>query len=200
MPGASAARRRAWPATSPLGQSITADDESNGSSEQLTNLIQTDADIQPGDSGGALADQNGQVIGVDTAASAGFSFQTLGNQGFAIPINQAVGIANQIRAGQASSAIHIGATAFLGVLVNSAAGTRSGASLRDVVPNGPAATAGLQGGDTITSLGGKTVDSSSTLTDLISRYHPGDKVQVAWVDSSGESHQATIKLTSGPAA
>ena len=64
-----------------LNQSITASDQSDGTSEQLAGLIQVDADIQPGDSGGALINARGQVIGVDTAASAGFSFQTVGRSG-----------------------------------------------------------------------------------------------------------------------
>jgi S1-C subfamily serine protease len=102
-----------------LNQSITASDEGDSSSEQLTGLIETNADIQPGDSGGSLVDTSGQVLGIDTAASAGFSFQSSdqssGNQGYAIPINQAITIAQEIEAGTSSSTVHIGATAFLGV-------------------------------------------------------------------------------------
>ena len=86
-----------------LNQSITASDDGDGTSEQLSGLIQTNADIQPGDSGGALVNTSGDVLGVDTAASAGFSFQTngpvSGNQGFAIPINTALSIARTIEAG-----------------------------------------------------------------------------------------------------
>ncbi len=77
-----------------LNQSITASDEGDGTSEQLSGLIQTNADIQPGDSGGALVNTSGQVLGVDTAASDGYSFQyngqSTGDQGFAIPINTAL--------------------------------------------------------------------------------------------------------------
>ena len=104
-----------------LNQSITASDEGDGTSEQLTDLIQTNADIQPGDSGGSLVDTSGDVLGIDTAASAGFSFQSSGqssgNQGYAIPINEAITIAKEIEAGTSSSTVHIGATAFLGVEV-----------------------------------------------------------------------------------
>ena len=182
-----------------LDQSITASDESDGSSEQLTGLIQVDANIQPGDSGGALVDTQGHVIGVDTAASAGFSFRTAGSQGFAIPINQASSIAHQIQSGQATTTVHIGPTAFLGVLINPSNGNSSGASLSQAVTGGPAAQAGLGAGDTITSLAGQTVDSPSTLTQLISKYHPGDKVQVGWTDSSGQTHHATVTLATGPA-
>ena len=86
-----------------LNQSITASDEGDGSSEQLTGLIETNADIQPGDSGGSLVNTSGEVLGIDTAASAGFSFQSSGqssgNQGYAIPINEAITIAKQIEAG-----------------------------------------------------------------------------------------------------
>jgi S1-C subfamily serine protease len=180
-----------------LNQSITADDESNGSSEQLTGLIQTNANIQPGDSGGALVNASGQVIGVDTAASSSFQFQNSANdQGFAIPISQALSIAEKIRSGQASADVHIGPTAFLGVLIDT--NSTSGATLSSVVSGGPAASAGLSGGDTITTVGGKTVSSPSNLTSIISRYSPGDKVTIGWVDSSGSSHQAMVQLGSGP--
>ncbi len=104
-------------------------DQGDGTSEQLSGLIETNANIQPGDSGGALVNTSGQVIGMDTAASAGFSFQSngqsQGNQGFAIPINTALSIARSIEAGNGSSTIHIGPTAFLGVEI-SPSGSSSG--------------------------------------------------------------------------
>jgi S1-C subfamily serine protease len=181
-----------------LNQSITATDEGDGTSEQLSGLIQINANIQPGDSGGALADSNGQVIGVDTAASSGFSFQTSGGQGFAIPINQAVSVAHQIESGAGTASVHIGPTAFLGVLVSVGNSSGPGATLARAVPNGPAAQAGLTSGDTIRSLAGHAVDKPSTLTNLILLYHPGDKVKVGWSDSSGQGHQATVTLSSGP--
>ena len=120
-----------------LNQSITASDDSGATSEQLSGLIQTNANIQPGDSGGALVNSAGQVIGMDTAASAGsqsgqgqqssFGQGGQGNQGsqgqgatqgFAIPINEAISLAHQIIGGQGSSTVHIGQSAFLGVSVN----------------------------------------------------------------------------------
>jgi S1-C subfamily serine protease len=115
-----------------LNQSITASDDGDGSSEQLTGLIETNADIQAGDSGGPLVDSAGEIIGVDTAASAGFSFQpsgqSSGNQGYAIPINTALSIAKAIESGTASSTTHIGATAFLGVEVAQTTCSSSGSS------------------------------------------------------------------------
>ena len=101
-----------------LGRTITATDEVSGSSEQLTGLIQTDADVQPGDSGGALANADGEVIGMNTAASTGYAFDSSGSEGYAIPIADAVAIAKQIESGDESGGVHIGETAFLGVQIS----------------------------------------------------------------------------------
>jgi S1-C subfamily serine protease len=214
-----------------LNQSITASDSGDGTSEQLGGLIETNANIQPGDSGGALVDTNGAVIGVDTAASAGYSFQfngqSDGNQGFAIPINTALSIARAIEAGNGSSTIHIGATAFLGVEVSpsgssssngggngfgggfggffgnsgntgNGGSSASGASVAGTVTNGPAQEAGLAQGDVITSLGGQTISSATDLTNAMLQHHPGDKVTVSWTDTNGQTHTATVQLSSGP--
>jgi S1-C subfamily serine protease len=181
-----------------LDQSITANDQADGSSEQLSGLIQTDAELQPGDSGGPLVNAQGQVVGMDTAASTGFEFQTGSSQGFAIPINKAAAIERQIVAGQASSTVHIGAAAFLGVEVNASSG--SGAQVVVVESGTPADHAGIVDGDVIVSLGGQTVDSPTTLTNLMQRHHPGDRVQLGWVDQSSQHHTVTVELATGPAS
>jgi S1-C subfamily serine protease len=100
-----------------LNKTITAGDDGS-SSETLHGMLQTDADIVPGDSGGPLASTSGQVIGMDTAASTGsLGSGSQQNFGFAIPINTALTIAHQIIAGQSSSTVQIGATGFMGVIV-----------------------------------------------------------------------------------
>jgi S1-C subfamily serine protease len=203
-----------------LNQSITASDEGSGSSEQLTGLIQTNANIQAGDSGGPLANSHGQVIGVDTAASAGFQFGNGGfgnggngsdgssgsgdqgtTQGYAIPINTALSIASEIEAGHGSSTVHIGATAFLGLeIAGSDQQGSSGAVLAGVAAGTPAASAGLGQGDVVTSLAGQSVSSSSDIQKVLVGHHPGDKVSIGWTDASGQSHTATVTLATGPAA
>ena len=181
-----------------LDQSITAEDEITHSTEQLTGLIETNADIVPGDSGGPLVNASGRVIGMDSAAMASsFEFQGPSNEGFAIPINEADGIAKQIAAKQGSSTIHIGPTAFLGVEVEQPFGV-SGAEIVGVVPNSPSAQVGLVPGDTITAFGGQSVASPGSLTDLMLATAPGASVQVQYLDASGVQHSVTVQLASGP--
>jgi S1-C subfamily serine protease len=192
-----------------LDASITASDESAGTSEQLTGLIHHDADIQPGDSGGPLVDAAGQVIGIDTAASSGFQFQSgqANTQAFAIPINEAVSLASQIEAGASSSTVHVGSTGFLGVDIVSAgsaaadgvqAGT--GAAVAGVVSGSPAAGAGLAAGDVIVSVDGHAVSSPSALQSALGLHHPGDSVRIGWTDQAGQTQSATVVLAAGPAA
>src|SRR6266702_555286 len=102
-----------------LNQTITASDDLGGT-ETLHGMLQTNAQIVEGDSGGPLANASGKVIGMDTAASSGsFGNNQSTDVGFAIPINRALTIARQIESGKGSSTIKIGATGFIGVLVPS---------------------------------------------------------------------------------
>jgi S1-C subfamily serine protease len=221
-------------AVTALNQSITASDEGSGvNSEQLTGLIETNADIQPGDSGGALVNSFGQVIGMNTAASSGTQFQSESGQSaaqaYAIPIDKAESIAKQIEAGQGSSTVHIGATAFLGIETDGSnsgsgsgdsggfgdfggfggqgdgsgsngSGTSNGVTIAGTLSGSAAASAGLTAGDTITSVGGQAVSSTSDIQQALVKYHPGDKISVSWVDQNGQSQTATVTLASGPAA
>jgi S1-C subfamily serine protease len=191
------------------GASITAEDEGSGALEHLSGMIQTNVGIEPGDSGGPLVNASGQVVGMDTAASTANSGEpgttaAETTTAFAIPINRAISIADQIEAGQASSTVHIGATAFLGVEVSSDSSetgeASTGATIAGVVQGSAAAQAGLGEGDTILSLGGHQIGTASDLQTVIAGYHPGDKVSVSWTDQFGAEHSATVTLTTGPAA
>jgi S1-C subfamily serine protease len=103
-----------------LDRSIQASDEGSNSTENLNHMLQTNARIQQGDSGGALANNAGQVIGMITAANTGTSSQfgsAGGTLGFAIPINSALAIAKQIASARPSATVYIGLPGFLGVEV-----------------------------------------------------------------------------------
>jgi S1-C subfamily serine protease len=103
-----------------LNRTIQASDEGSGATENLNHMLQTDAQIEQGDSGGALANNAGQVIGMVTAANtspSGQFGQPAATSGFAIPIDSALAIARQIAAGDASSSVYIGLPGFLGVEV-----------------------------------------------------------------------------------
>ncbi len=180
-----------------VARAITVSDE-RGGTERLTGLIETNAGLEPGDSGGPLLSASHKVIGMDTAASAnGRTFQNVASaDGYAIPINRAVAIVKLIETGKASAAVHIGATAFLGVELTS--GYASGAAVAAVVPNGPADRAGLGPGDLITAVDGRRIASPSSLTALVLSKKPGARLTITYDAPRGGSSSATVSLGSGP--
>ncbi|HEX3394816.1 MAG TPA: trypsin-like peptidase domain-containing protein [Acidimicrobiales bacterium] len=189
-----------------LDQAITASDQTGANAERLTGLIEVDAPIEAGDSGGPLTDGSGTVIGMDTAAEvSGSRFRSSAQAGYAIPIAKARSVADQIESGKASATIHIGLPAFLGVQVDGSGSSSDfgpasgGAPVAGVVPGTPAASIGVAAGDTITSVDGRTVDSASGLSTLLQSARPGDKVAIGWVDQSGTEHTARATLATGPA-
>jgi S1-C subfamily serine protease len=197
-----------------LNRSVSTSDELTGSTEQLAGLIQVAANVEAGESGGPLVTADGQVVGVTTAATVNFRYQTPGGTGFAIPINSALAIANQIRAGHASESVHIGPTGMLGVTVVAArdttspygeselngGGAASGATVAQVASDSSAAQLGLAPGDVIVSLDGQRVESPNTLVALVGQHHPGDRVPIGWVDRFGGHHDETVVLMPGPPA
>jgi S1-C subfamily serine protease len=180
-----------------LGRGITVSDDQGGS-EHLNGLIQTNAAVRPGDSGGPLLNSSGQAIGMDTAASVGQGYQQAANVGWAIPIDKAVSIAKQIQNREASSTVHVGGTGFLGVDVT-ADSYGSGAVVQSVVPGSPADNAGLAPGDMITSLGGHSISSPAGLSAAVSSQQPGASTSATYVDQTGTTQTTTITLADGPA-
>lgn len=177
-----------------LDRTITASDGSGQDTETLDGLIETDAQIVAGDSGGPLYDSAGKVVGMDTAASANQRVTTVA---YAIPINDALHIASQIESGPETSTIHLGNPGFLGVSVADVAG--AGAGVSSVVAGGPAAAAGLAAGDVITAVDGASITDAAALHTALVGKDPGQTVSVTWTDAAGQTHHSRITLATGPA-
>ena len=189
---------------SSLTASVTAASEGSSGSETLSAMVETTADVVSGDSGGPLFDTEGEVVGIDTAASTGAEID-----GYAIPIQRALAIVDQITSGTETSTVRIGPAAFLGVELRNgmsaygygyARNAASGAVVGNVVPGGAAAAAGLQAGDVITSLNGRSIASATDVGAALTGANPGDQVRIGWTDQSGVSHTATVALGASPVA
>jgi S1-C subfamily serine protease len=177
-----------------LNQSITASDETGQDAEKLSGLIQVKAAIVAGDSGGPLYDSAGDIVGMDTAASAN---QVVDSTAYAIPIDSALKIADEIESGVETSTIHIGLPAFLGVGLEPSISSR--AVVSTPLQGGPAGSAGITSGSVITSVDGKKITTAASLKKALQNYQPGQKISVGWTDASGNTHTATVTLASGPA-
>jgi S1-C subfamily serine protease len=166
-----------------LRKSVIVENES-GERHRLTGLIETNAALRPGDSGGPLLDSAGRVVGINTAAS------PFGHA-YAIPIATATRVTTQIVTGKASPRVHIGATALLGVQVQ-------GTTVADVVPGSPAEAAGIKPGDVLISIGGKRVTGEASITSAVLTFRPGQVVAVVYRDETGARRTARVKLALGP--
>ncbi len=184
-----------------LDQTITASTGGN-SSETLNGMIQSDALIYEGDSGGALVNTAGQVVGMITAGQAQGFRSAASDVGYAIPSNTALDIVNRIRAHDQSPDLTYKQQGYMGVQVQTldSAGAAqlgvnvsAGAVVTAVVPGSPAANAGIPRYAVITSVGGQAVTSTDTLGTAVKSHQPGDQVSVTWVTSSG-THTATVTL------
>jgi S1-C subfamily serine protease len=172
-----------------LHRQIVATDES-GDAETLHNVIATDAPVVPGYSGGPLENFQNRVLGIVTAGS------TAGvPRGFAIPLAQALQLVRRIESGKSNATVHVGPTAFLGVVLKDAT---NGAEISRIVQGQAADTAGLVPGDVITSLDGATIASSADVRQAVLSLVPGEAVAIGWTDTSGIAQTGTITPLSGP--
>jgi S1-C subfamily serine protease len=170
---------------------ITTHSEDGHASETLTGLLQISSDVISGDSGGATYDDQGDVVGMTTAASSGSSDVV----GYAIPIAKVLQIADDLEHGTQDARYAYGSPAFLGL------GLRGdGTTIGGVYPGTPAARAGLTAGDTVTRVGSTRVSTATALKAAIAAHSPGDVVRIAWTDAAGTSHIAAVMLMSGPVA
>jgi putative serine protease PepD len=187
---------------SATGRMVQAGDSTSGATETLTNIIQTDAAINSGNSGGALVDSDGQVIGMNTAvASSSVGNAPAQNIGFAIPALTIKGLLGQLRQGGTTQA----SKAFLGVVVEDDTAQiqqaygfvpSSGAVVVSVASGSPAQSAGIQQGDVIVSYNGKAVSSALNLTTDVQASSVGSTAAITlW---RGQSKK-TISVTLGQA-
>jgi S1-C subfamily serine protease len=157
----------------------------------LPNVIQTSAAINPGNSGGALVDLEGKVVGIPTLAA---TDPQLGGAapgiGFAIPSSLVTNIAGQIVKNGHVVSSH---RAYLGVEL--ATGVTSGAVVAAVQKGGPAAHAGIQAGELITSLAGHSISGPGEVTDVLAQLRPGQTISVGLVKPDGT--RATVKVKLG---
>jgi S1-C subfamily serine protease len=191
-----------------LDSSVTTSSDDTVQGETLDQMIEFEADVVAGDSGGALLDDEGEVVGITTAASSGLATTVA----YAIPIEDSLSIVQQILAGDETGGVQTGYPAFLGVAIGgeSVAGsvpgrssgevsTVAGAQIAYVYSETPAASAGLEAGDTVTAIDGTAVASGAALSTAIAGFEPGDSVTLTWTDTSGATQTGTVTLTEGAA-
>ncbi len=172
------------------GRSVTASDGSGYNTETLSDMIQTDAAINSGNSGGPLMNAAGEVIGINTATST-----TAENMGFAIPISSVKGMLKQLIETGKAERTYIGvytseitpemAKAY-NLPVSSGAYIYSSSAYSAIISNSPASKAGLKDKDIITAVNGVKVGAAGSLASLIGEYEPGDTVQLTVVRDGKE--------------
>lgn len=186
---------------SALGRNVPVPKASGGTTV-LAGAIQTDASINPGNSGGPLVTCEGRLVGVNTAISTVPNANGVGGGGsvgigFAVPASTAQRIVDELLANGRATHPWIGAqTAEISQDTADRFGTKAGLFVQDVTSGGPAATAGLQAGDVITSISGQPATSVSLAWLLVSA-KVGDQVPVEYF-RDGTSHQATLTLAEQP--
>ncbi|MBR2543241.1 trypsin-like peptidase domain-containing protein [Candidatus Saccharibacteria bacterium] len=173
------------------GRSVTASDSTGYNTETLTDMIQTDAAINSGNSGGPLVNAAGEVIGINTAVSTSAE-----NMGFAIPISSVKGMLKQLVKNGSAERTYLGvysvditpeiAKAYE-LPVSSGAYLYSSSTYSAIIKNSPAAKAGLLDKDIVTAVNGVKVGAAGSLANLVSEYEPGDTVQLTVYRNGGET-------------
>ena len=172
---------------------------STSGSSIYANMIQTDAAINPGNSGGALVNDKGELIGINSVIES-YSGSSSG-VGFAIPVNYAINIAEQIVDGKTPVHPYLGVSLATVNALNARQNGLSvdaGAYVSDVAAGGPAAAAGIQKGDIITAVDGDAVSSADGLIIELREHEVGDKVTMTVVRGKDET-EVEVELGSDEA-
>ncbi|MVU83566.1 PDZ domain-containing protein [Nocardia sp. ET3-3] len=180
-----------------LDSAIVARNAADLSRKSLHGMIEVAAAVVAGQSGGALVDRFGAVIGVVTAASGDLQ-KSLGKgpNGYAVPIDTAMNVVRQIRSGTPTDTVHIGPTATLGILTSDAQPT--GARIDVAIYGLPAYAAGLVDGETITALDDRPITNSQMLKAALNAHRPDDVVRLEVSDQGGVRRTVNVTLTVGP--
>ncbi|RDI52076.1 S1C family serine protease [Nocardia mexicana] len=179
-----------------LDASIVARDAADYSRKALTGMVEIAAPVTSGQSGGALADSHGSVVGVITAASGDVAKASGRASGYAVPIDTAMSVVRQIRSGLASDTVHVGPTATLGVITSDA--KPAGARIESAVYGMPAYAAGLTEGEIITGIDGRAVTSVQSLKAVLNLRKPDDTVQLELTVPDGSRRTVAVVLAVGP--
>jgi putative serine protease PepD len=174
----------------------------NDKTALLVSAVQTDAAINPGNSGGAMVNCAGQLIGVPTAGAtvpteSGESSGGSIGLGFAIPVDLAMTITDEIISTGSVTHAFFGIATLPTPSTANEGQTAQGLFVKEVVPGGPSAAAGLRPGDVITSLNGQPATSNVQLQEITLTSKPGDRADVGY-SRSGRSATTTITLGAQP--
>ena len=192
---------------SALDRDLTLTDQS-GTTINSTGLIQTDAAINEGNSGGALLNMKGELIGINEAKSSSTSTgAAVDNIGFAIPIDKAEESLQQLMNLKTREKVDASQASYLGIRgedVSAEAselyGIPTGVVITEVVENGPADQAGVKKGDILTELDGRSISSMAQLQDVLQYYAAGETVDLVVQRSDNGEYQAqTLSITLGSA-
>jgi putative serine protease PepD len=157
----------------------------------VAHAIQTDAAVNPGNSGGPVLDAGGKVVGIVDQIATNGSSDTSSGVGFAVPIDLVRSELSQLETGQ--TVRH----AYLGVSTSDAGATAPGALVQSVTNGGPADDAGLRGGDIVTALGTTAIKGTNDLVATIAAHRPGDRV-TASVRRGGQTIKVSVTLGTQP--
>lgn len=174
------------------------EEQSSNQGSIYLNVIQTDAAINHGNSGGALVNTNGEVIGVNVAIASSSQDSGSIGVGFSIPSNYAQRIAQDLIADGSASHGMLGVSVTAKASGNSSGSTQFsvGADVVEVVPDSPAEQAGLQKGDVITGVENRVIGDSLSLTAAIREHAAGSTVQVTYL-RGGEERTVDVTLGEG---